>query len=289
MKTTLIILNYKDAGRTLGLLNSVRGYGALDHIVIVDNHSADGSFELLKAEEDEKVSVISTDDNLGYAAGNNTGALYALKHFRPDIIFFANPDVSFTEETVRSMCRSLDKNPRFGVVAPLVRQGYNVWDLPGFTGVLESLFLIIFNLDKKRIRSRLEKSDKDLVEAGVVEGSFFAVDAEKFKEIHGFDERTFLYSEEIILAKRMRSFGYRTGVLPGERYDHLHSASIRKLYHSSKAAAFHHFRDSFRIYNRYYLKTNDFQNLIFDVCWYLGYLERIIYDLVMNKVGQRER
>ena len=54
--------------------------------------------------------------------------------------------------------------------------------------------------------------------------------------------------------------------------------SIRKIYRSSKARAFHHFRDSFRIYNKYYLKTNALQDKIFDVCWYLGYLERVVYD-----------
>ncbi len=283
MKTALIILNYKDAERTLGLLKSVRDYPGLDNIVIVDNHSLDGSFELLKAEEDQKVHVIAAEDNLGYAGGNNKGALYALRSFKPDILFFANPDVFFSAGTVSAMSSALDKNPRFGVVAPLVRQGYNVWDLPGFAGVLESLFLIIFNLDKKRIRSGLERSDRVLAEAGVAEGSFFAVDARKFKEVQGFDERTFLYSEEIILARRMKAFGYKTGILTGERYDHLHSASIKKLYHSSKAAAFHHFRDSFRIYNKYYLRTNAVQDRIFDICWYLGYAERVIYDLIRNR------
>ncbi|MBQ9550373.1 MAG: glycosyltransferase family 2 protein [Lachnospiraceae bacterium] len=282
MKTTLIILNYKDSERTLTLLNKVREYRILDNIVIVDNASGDGSYESLKREEDGRIHVIEREENGGYSSGNNTGALYALKHFRPDILFFANPDVFFTEETAEVMAGALERNSGFASVAPLVRQGYNVWNLPGFPGVLMSLFLILFTLDKKRIRAGLERHNKELSEVGVVEGSFFAVDAGKFKEVQGFDERTFLYSEEIILARRFRAHGYKTGVLTRFRYDHLHSASIKKIYRSSKAAAFHHFRDSFRIYNKYYLKTNALEDRIFDICWGLGYAERVVYDLVLS-------
>jgi GT2 family glycosyltransferase len=287
MKKTLIILNYNDAERTSGLVQKVRDYKALDNIVVVDNASDDGSYELLAGEADEKVHVIRREDNGGYAKGNNSGALYALKHFSPDIIFFANPDVFFTEDTVSAMIKAIDENPFFAGVAPLVEQGYNVWNLPGFPGVLESLFLILFNLDKRRIRMKLERSRNELEEAGVIEGSFFAVDARKFKEVQGFDERTFLYSEEAILSRRFRAHGYRMGVLTRERYDHLHSASIKKVYRSSKAAAFHHFRDSFRIYNKYYLRTDPLQDRIFDLCWYLGYLERVLFDLIKNKGGRK--
>lgn len=283
MNTALIILNYNDGERTMDLVNKVRTYSVLDHIVIVDNASTDSSFELLKKLSDEKTVVIKREENGGYARGNNTGALYAMKHFDPDVIFIANPDVFFTEETAEKMAESLDRNPRYASVAPLVNQGYNVWNLPGFIGILESLFLIIFNIDKKMIKERLGRSSREIENAGVVEGSFFAVSAPKFKEVHGFDERTFLYAEEIIIARRFLAHGYRTGVLPGCRYDHLHSASIKKIYRSSKAAAFHNFKDSFRVYNKYYLRTNALQDMIFDICWNLGYIERVIYDLIKNK------
>ncbi|MCR4589519.1 MAG: glycosyltransferase family 2 protein [Lachnospiraceae bacterium] len=280
MKSALIILNYNDGERTRDLLNKIRGYADPGHIVIVDNASDDGSFEMLKAEADDRVHVIRKDDNGGYARGNNTGALYALKNFAPDILLFANPDVFFTGDTVDAMVKALKDDPELAGVAPLVRKGYNVWDLPGFAGILESLFLIIFNLDKRRIRLKLEKSGTAVAEAGVIEGSFFAVDARKFREIQGFDERTFLYCEENILARRFKNCGYKMAVLTDHRYDHLHSASIKKIYRSSKAAAFHNFRDSFGVYNKYYLKTNPVQDVIFDICWYLGYIERVIYDLI---------
>ena len=282
MKTTLIILNYNDGERTKGLLLQAAGYDVINDIVVVDNASTDDSYELLKAEEGEHIHVIRRNTNGGYAKGNNEGALYALKKLKPDIIFIANPDVSFTEPVAKAMAEALMDNDRYAAVAPFVRQGYNVWDLPGFTGILRSLFLFSFTAEKILVKKAVERTGEDLVPVGVIEGSFFAVSAEKFREVSGFDERTFLYGEEIMLARRFRRKGYREAVLPKIRYDHLHSASIKKMYRSSKAAVFYHFRDSFRIYNKYYLKTGPLEDRIFDLCWQLGLMERKIYDIIKN-------
>ncbi len=278
MKTSLIILNYNDAERTAALVRQVSGYDSIDETVVVDNASTDDSAEILSSLKDEHVHFIRREDNGGYARGNNTGALYAINKLKSDIILIANPDVSFTDSTVDAMKRALSENPEFACVAPLVRQGYNVWHLPGFAGILISLFLFAFTFEKILERRRIKRSGKKIAVAGVVEGSFLALKAEAFKKIRGFDERTFLYAEEIMLSFRLKKQGYLTGVLTGEMYDHLHSASIKKMYRSSKAAAFHHFRNSFGIYNKYYLKTGPIKDLIFEICWKLGYLERMVYD-----------
>ena len=258
-------------------------YTSLDDIVVVDNGSTDDSAEKLSGFSGEHIHFIGRDTNGGYAKGNNTGLLYALKKLKSDVIFFANPDVYFTDETVIAMTAALRDHPEYACVASLVNQGYNVWHLPGFSGILISLFLFAFTFEKIAVRKKIEENGENLVPVGVVEGSFFAVRADAMKEVRGFDERTFLYSEEIILSYRLRSKCYLTGVLPKERYDHLHSASIKKLYKSSKAAAFHHFRDSFRIYNKYYLKTGALQDKIFDLCWQLGYWERKLYDIIKSR------
>ena len=79
-----------------------------------------------------------------------------------------------------------------------------------------SLFLFAFTLEKVAVRKSIEDSGKDIVPVGVVEGSFFAVRADAIRRVRGFDERTFLYAEEIILSFRLRAKGYLMGVLPGE-------------------------------------------------------------------------
>ncbi|MCR5625735.1 MAG: glycosyltransferase family 2 protein [Lachnospiraceae bacterium] len=280
MDTSIIILNYNDAERTASLVKTLKSYPSLDHIIVVDNCSTDGSFGILSSLKDQVTTVIRTKANRGYANGNNTGIVYALKNFSSDILFIANPDVAFEEKTLLAMIKALKENPDMGVVAPVVDQGYNFWNLPGFIGILESLFLVWFNLDKKLIRQDILSRAGDLCPVGVVEGSFFAISAKSYKAARGFDERTFLYAEEIILAKRLLEQGYSEAVLKNERYDHLHSASIKKAYSSSKAKAFPNFKKSFRIYNKYYLHTGSFQDAVFDICYELGLLERKLFDIV---------
>ncbi|MBO4374697.1 MAG: glycosyltransferase family 2 protein [Lachnospiraceae bacterium] len=283
MKTSLIILTYNDGERTYDLVSKICGYNTPDSIILVNNASTDDTLSLLEKAQKlapEKIHVISAPENGGYAKGNNFGAVYTLKNLSPDIIFMANPDTYFTEETVYAMTQALSDNPGYGVVAPLVSKGYNVWPVPGFTGLLESLFLIMFNIHKKAVKKRLLSSPLYLEDAGVVEGSFFAITSDAYKRIRGLDERTFIYAEEIILARRLMKENLKVGVLTGHFYDHLHSASIKKLSGGSKAAVFHHFHDSFRIYNKYYLHTNALQDLIFEAAYRLAYLERKIYDLI---------
>ncbi|MBR5377272.1 MAG: glycosyltransferase family 2 protein [Lachnospiraceae bacterium] len=282
MKTTLIILTYNDGERTYGLVSKIYGYEAIDSIVLVNNASTDDTLSLLEKARllaPKKIHVISSPENGGYAKGNNFGAVYALKNLDPDLLFFANPDTFFTEETVTAMKDALSGSGEYGAIAPLVNKGFNVWPVPGFAGILESLFLIIFNIHKRAVKKRLLSSGRALEYAGVVEGSFFAIKAGAYKKIKGLDERTFIYGEEIMLARRLEKAGLKVGVLTGYFYDHLHSASIKKLSGGSKAAVFHHFRDSFRIYNKYYLHTNALQDAVFEAAYLAAYIERRIYDL----------
>ena len=289
MSNALVILNYNDAGRTIELAEKVCTYGCLDRVILVDNHSTDDSEAQLRnfaRLHPYKVSLLLAGRNGGYAKGNNSGIQLAIRHFDADYIFLANPDVCFSEETALHMLDALKSNPIYGMVSPLVRKGRNVWNLPGFAGILEELFLISFNLHKKAIRSRLLKSKNKIETAGVAEGSFFLISRKAYEKAGGFDERTFLYGEEIILSHRLKEQGLLVGILPSDFYDHLHSASIKKQYCSSKAKTFHHIRDSFRIYNRHYLHTSRAQDLIFDAACFMAWLERIIYDFIVKTAGR---
>ncbi len=285
MKCTsvMVILNYNDMKVAEKLARSVKDYECPDRVVVIDNASTDGSYDHLKgAFNKTEVDVLESPVNGGYASGNNFGIRYAIEHYSPEYIFVANPDIAVSEDILKKMINVMSEHGEYGVLAPIVNQGYNVWRLPGFIGMIESLFLIWFNLDKRMIKKRLIASSNEIEDAGVVEGSFFLIRRSDFEAIDGFDERTFLYAEEIILSRRLKDIGKKVGVLPGLRYDHLHSQSIKKEYRASKRRAFPNFYNSFRIYNKYYLKTNILEDCIFAVCYGLAYFERFIYDVVIR-------
>ena len=278
--SAIIILNYNDGTNTKKLAESIKSYDTFTHIVLVDNCSTDDSFLTMKSIADSKIDVIRTTANQGYACGNNFGAWYAIEQYQPDYLFIANPDIMITDDAVSGILNAMQDYPEYGALSCIVNQGYNVWNLPGFLGVIESLFLIWFNLDKKAIKKRLLSSPHSIEKVGVIEGSFFCIRRSAFEQIKGFDNRTFLYVEENILAKRLNNAGYAIGILTSARYDHYHSVSIKKEYRASKARAFHLFHDSMKLYNKEYLHTNSLQNILFDLCYGIAYLERIIYDLI---------
>ena len=278
IENCLIILNYNDAVTTEKLINKIKSYESIDKIIIVDNCSDDNSYSVLRRLSSQKIDVLTTNSNRGYAYGNNVGALYAISKYNPQILYFANPDVEFEEEVFSAMSEALFREKQIALVAPLVKKGYNVWKLPGYFGTIRSLFLIWFTLHKKKI---VKSIVKDVQNVDVVEGSFFAIKKTVFEEIDGFDERTFLYLEENILAQKLLKHGYTEGVLSKYNYLHEHSKSIKKEYHS-KARAFKLFKSSYHIYLKYYLGCNKEQIALFNMFYMLAYFERMIYDLLVK-------
>ena len=140
--SVMVILNYNDRKTTEKLTRTVMDYECLDRVVVVDNCSPDGSYEdLLNDFKKSEVDVIRTPINGGYASGNNFGIRYAVDHYHPKYIFVANPDIAVKESVLKELIGAMNDDQSFGVMAPLVEQGYNVWRLPGFIGMIESLFL----------------------------------------------------------------------------------------------------------------------------------------------------
>lgn len=278
MDNCIIVLNYNDWQRTIKLVNQIVQYNTLHHIVIVDNSSTDDSYKKLSELRNDKIDVIQCDHNGGYASGNNYGAWYALNKWEINVLFFANPDVFFSEEAIKRIENALFLDESYAVATVLVQEGYNVWHLPGFWGTLRVPLMLSFTLHKLRIKKKL-LCMKGVCEVGVVEGSFFAIKSSVFREISGFDERTFLYLEENILAYQLRQRGYREVVDTDVYYLHEHSKSISKEYHS-KANAYKLFLPSFKIYLKNYLKCGYVGGGLFYLFYLLGYLERILYDLL---------
>lgn len=278
MKNSIIILNYNDACTTYKLVNKISQYKNIYKIIIVDNCSTDNSLEILSNLKSEKVEIIETNKNLGYACGNNYGAKYALKKYKPEFLIIANPDIMFEEKIIDLLTQELLKDKNYAIASVRTRNGINAWRLPTFLDTIKSMFLIYQKIFGK---SGFYKDNfrKNINFVDVVAGSFFMIKSNVFDQINGFDERTFLYCEENILAKKLFEKNYKTLLIISDVYDHFHAVSIKKAY-KSKVKPFKIYYKSLCVYNKEYLKINRIKRVIFFLFYMLAYIERILYDIV---------
>ena len=90
LKTGLVVLNYNDYKTTIKLIKMIKDYKSIDLIVIVDNCSTDKSYKKINEYTNNKVKLIKSDKNGGYAYGNNFGIHYLIENHKCDIIFTNN-------------------------------------------------------------------------------------------------------------------------------------------------------------------------------------------------------
>lgn len=230
MKNGIVILNYNDSENTSLFLEDIKNYKTLDFIVVVDNKSTDSSVSVLKKFENKKIKVLVAEENKGYAAGNNIGIRFLLGHTDVDNIIISNPDIVVREEVIFQLQKDLESK-EYAVVAPRIKENSSIsrgWKMPTFFSELVANIPFIRRFEGKLLSYKEEAYKKDLTVVDVVKGCFFMVRGDVFLEVGLFDERTFLYYEEVIFASHLQKKGYQTIVDNRIEVVHALSQSIDK-------------------------------------------------------------
>jgi GT2 family glycosyltransferase len=198
---TVIIVGFRSLRYLDRCLTSVMGqaFPGEVEVVFVDNASHDGSAEYVR-QTFPPVTVIESGVNLGYAGGNNLGAEQA----RGEILVFLNPDTEAAASWLTSLVQPLLDDGDVGLTTSKIllmdeRETVNACgndiSLSGITWCRG------FGLP----------ADEFTVDADVpaVSGCSFAIRAELFRWLGGFDPSFFTYLEDTDLSWRARVAGYR--------------------------------------------------------------------------------
>lgn len=239
MKAAIIVLNYNDSKNTVNFVDKVLKYDILEKIIVVDNLSTkENEFEILKSLECEKVDVIRTDKNGGYAYGNNYGLRYIDEKYDDiEYVIISNPDVEIKESDIITTIKHLEKeenvaicSPRMHFVSKPARRA--AWkerkflvDIANSTRLTQ---LILFPIFKSGEYNKKEY-EKEILDVDNVAGAFFIAKRKIFKSVGYFDENTFLFYEEDILGKKIRNAGYKLQLLNNIYFMHYDSQTIGKL------------------------------------------------------------
>ena len=230
-KLIFIIINYNDYSKTKRLLDNIKDYEVINHIYIIDNHSTDNSYEKLKKIKLDKLTVKRTDKNKGFAYALNVGAKEVINKYKKADIIFSNSDIIVnSNENLELLKKTLDKKD-IAIVGPVVYENGHLnrgWIIPTpKIEILSNLPLIGRKFVKKNKYSDLYYKG-DISEVEVLSFCFFLIKTEVIEEFDYFDENTFLYYEENIMASKLKNTKYKTLINNNITIIHDHSASIDK-------------------------------------------------------------
>ena len=220
----VVVVTYNSAPYVVGLLDSIpaAAAGLSWRTVVVDNGSADDTVKLLTGRPD--VICIEAGGNLGYAAGINIGRESAGGY---SALLVLNPDLTLEAGAIRDMFAALDE-PAVGIVVPTLfdadaRRLRSLRRDPTLLRAIGEGLLgdragwrpgwlseIVRNQQAYRYRHPVDWAT----------GAAMLVSAECDRIVGRWDERFFLYSEEVDYAARVRRAGFRIDYLPTARARH---------------------------------------------------------------------
>ncbi len=203
---TVVIVNWNGKEELKACLRSVAEYGG-DlgvQIIVVDNGSADKSVDLVR-ELFPTVEIVESAENLGFGKACNLG----VKRATGELILFLNPDARLTPGALAHMVQCMETQPDIGGLGCKIRDDQGlVFELgeQRFPTPLGEFFklMFVFSRSFQRCGNLLRRQDPH-VSRDVVKlyGACLLVRRSVFDELGGFDNRFFMYCEDIDLCRRI--------------------------------------------------------------------------------------
>ena len=221
---SIITINYNQLEVTCEMLDSVSrlNYPQLE-VIVIDNHSTNNPYNYLKKNY-PWVKVISSQQNLGFAGGNNLG----IKIAKGDYLYFINNDTELQENSLNPLLELFEQNLAIGVVCPKIcyypEQG-DEKDTIQYVGATEVSSLTARNtiLGEGEID---EGQYSKPIKTAYAHGAAMLVSKEVIHKVGMMPEDFFLYYEELDWCEQIRRAGFEIYVEPRAMIYHKESVSI---------------------------------------------------------------
>lgn len=245
IKTSVIIVNFNGQHLLGKLFESLaQQTNPADEILLVDNASTDNSVEYVR-EHFPSVNVIRSAENLGFSGGNNLGLASA----RGEYIALLNNDTSVDAQWLGELVRVLDADERVGAAVPkiYIASAYPRIDQAGaeFNNLGNIWGRGCYQLDQGQFDT--------VTEVSALTGCSAIVRRQALQGEPLFDQRFFMYEEELDLTLRLRSRGYSIMYVPTSIVHHEMMHSVKR--HSKRPRLFQQFycnRNRIKILAKYY-------------------------------------
>jgi hypothetical protein len=211
----VIVVNWNAGHQLHDCMVSVQKNGMpyVVNTIVVDNGSTDGSAETIQ--NDQNITVIHSETNLGFGKACNLGAQQAKSNY----LLFLNPDAALYSETLTNALAFMQDpiNQNIGICGvQLVDESGHISKSCSRFPTSTSFVLHALGLDRvfpKLSHFMTEWNHKETREVDQVIGAFFLVRRELFTALNGFDERFFVYFEEVDFSLRASQLGWNSAYL----------------------------------------------------------------------------
>lgn len=242
MDVSIIIVNYNTKNLIGNCINSIYAHttGLKFEIIVSDNNSNDGSVEMIK-ESFPNVVLIENDENLGFGRANNKGLAVASGKY----IFYLNSDTILLNNAIKIFfdyfekhnkenigalgCNLQNKNGEtihsFGQIIPLKKRLKTLFHT--LLGISKDTVKYFFTHKKEAIKIE-HQQNFTTGEVPYITGADLFVKNNDFAK---YDERYFMYNEEVDLQLQMQKANQKSIIIEGPQIIHLEGGSTeKKLY-----------------------------------------------------------
>lgn len=223
-------------------------------VIVVDNGSTDGSQEMLR-DAFPKVRLLQNEINEGFGRATNRGFRLAQGRY----FLCLNNDTTLLPHSLRILTSFMEKNPEAGVSGGKIlnRDGTlqpSARSFPGFETAFFNRSSFLTRLFPKNAFSRRyllsDWDHKSPRQVDWISGSFFMIRRSLTEKIGFFDERFFLYCEDVDYCRRAKKAGYRVFYVPEAQIIHDTRYSGKRL-----DTLFFHHQSMYRFYKKYHSRN----------------------------------
>lgn len=257
------------------------GAGAPE-VVVVDNGSTDGSIAALRAALPD-VRVITPGHNLGYAAAANVG----IAATTAPVVAVCNPDLDVLPGTGAAMVVRFDAEADLAALGPRIENpdGSLYPSARRDPGIGDAIGHALFGLvaPRNRFTRRYRQLDVDPAlprDVDWASGAMLFLRRSALTSVGGWDERYFMYMEDVDLCWRLRCLGWRVAYEPRGRAIHVQGASTARTPY--RMIAEHH-RSAFRFAERRWRGPR--RVLLVPAALFLG--ARAVVEIAARALGSR--
>jgi N-acetylglucosaminyl-diphospho-decaprenol L-rhamnosyltransferase len=224
---TAVVLNWRTPDHTVRAGRALLADGVpAERLVVVDNGSGDGSAELIRSGL-PGCRVLALPENAGFARGNNLGA----RELPGRAFLFVNSDAFVHAPGSVGRLLAATEQERVGLAVPrLLNEDLTLQPsvVPTSSPLPElvrasGLSRFVPNRLQPSLGTHWDHGDSRPIQAAI--GAVVAVRADAWEALGGFDERAFMYAEDIDLFWRARELGFEVRFVADAEFVHLGNAS----------------------------------------------------------------